>query len=70
MTSYWDDWSTLLYKAQHGQVNPQIFTMALTQLIEGLHEFDHTHGGHVLDVFLERNKHLSELMKNCIEAKA
>lgn len=64
MTSYWDDWSYIISLAEQGKIkDATLLLMAIQRLIQSLHEYEHTHGGHVLDIYLEQNKWLTELMK-------
>ena len=57
MTIYWDDWPGIVYKAKEGNLLAQ---GALQHLIQALHNFDHEHGGHLLDNWLEKQGYLQK----------
>ncbi len=57
MTAYWDRWARLVDR----KLTPELH-MAITELIQCLHDYDHTHGGHVLDSYLGQNKLLNMLL--------
>jgi len=50
MTTYWDEWGLILQKAKKG--NALAFD-ALDWLIQELYNYEHEHGGHVLDNYLD-----------------
>lgn len=50
MTTYWDEWGHILREVRNG--NPLALD-ALDQLVQELHNYDHGHGGHVLDNALD-----------------
>jgi len=49
MTSYWDDWQQIISNLFEEEGTREIYKMALEQLISRLHDYDHEHGGHVID---------------------
>lgn len=69
MTSYWDEWDYILSLAEEGKIKDvNVFLVAIGVLIQSLHEYEHAHGGHVLDIYLEKNKYLTELKKRLLES--
>jgi len=53
MTAYWDWWGT-----QAEKIQPEAARAAFIELTATLHDFDHEHGGHVLDTYLLKKKYL------------
>ena len=68
MTAYWDWWGTQVEKIEH-----EAARVAFTELIAALHDYEHEHGGHVLDTYLIKKKYLEmkkkELEKSVNDAK-
>lgn len=58
MTAYWDKWARLVDSG----LTPEL-CRAIEELIQRLHDYDHTHGGHVLDSYLEQDKLLNMLIE-------
>jgi len=61
VTAYWDKWA-LLVERQTPEVKE-----AISWLIQCLHEYDHSHGGHLLDSYLENNELLNMLIRRASE---
>lgn len=69
MTNYWDDWAQILYRWRKNEIDIEMFDIAITNLIEELHSYEHEHGGHVLDIYLENKKFLNEIKKKLLRGE-
>ena len=55
MTAYWDDWKEIIFKAKEGNL---LAYGAIKHLVQALHDFDHEHGGYLLDNWLQEQDYL------------
>ena len=62
MTSYWDSWGSIVSHVFEGdeRIPVEVFEQVLEGLLSALHDYDHEHGGHVLDIWCGKHKLLEK----------